>query len=220
MAQGEWDTGTWDAALWDSLPVTGNTGTGSAGTLGVSAGEAITGVSATAAAGTESPSITVAISGVQATGSVGSEGETITLTLSGNGATGAAGNVSLSFISALIGTEAIGSAGTVIAVVPPIIIIDDTHDGDYKKKKYADERATKERRKAELVDLYERIVEGRPEVAEKIVAPFVKTKAQGQQTAPLVRQIDFDKLMRDIKKVEDLYKEHLAMDDEEVLSLL
>jgi hypothetical protein len=220
MAQGEWDTGTWDAALWDSLPVTGNTGTGSAGTLGVSAGEAITGVSATAAAGTESPSITVAISGVQATGSVGSEGETITLTLSGNGATGAAGNVSLSFISALIGTEAIGSAGTVIAVVPPIIIIDDTHDGDYKKKKYADERATKERRKAELVDLYERIVEGRPEVAEKIVAPFVKTKAQGQQTAPLVRQIDFDKLMRDITKVEALYKEHLAMDDEEVLSLL
>ena len=220
MAQGAWDTGTWDAALWDSLPVTGNTGTGSAGTLGVSAGEAITGVSATAAAGTESPSITVAISGVQATGSVGSEGETITLTLSGNGATGAAGNVSLSFISALIGTEAIGSAGTVIAVVPPIIIIDDTHDGDYKKKKYADERATKERRKAELVDLYERIVEGRPEVAEKIVAPFVKTKAQGQQTAPLVRQIDFDKLMRDITKVEALYKEHLAMDDEEVLSLL
>ena len=220
MAQGEWDTGTWDAALWDSLPVTGNTGTGSAGTLGVSAGEAITGVSATAAAGTESPSITVAISGVQATGSVGSEGETITLTLSGNGATGAAGNVSLSFISALIGTEAIGSAGTVIAVVPPIIIIDDTHDGDYKKKKYADERATKERRKAELVDLYERIVEGRPEVAEKIVAPFVKTKAQGQQTAPLVRQIDFDKLMRDITKVEALYKEHLAMDDEEVLSLV
>jgi hypothetical protein len=71
-----------------------------------------------------------------------------------------------------------------------------------------------------IIDLYERIVEGRPEVAEKIVAPFVKTKAQGQQTAPLVRQIDFDKLMRDITKVEDLYKEHIEMDDEEVLSLL
>ena len=52
------------------------------------------------------------------------------------------------------------------------------------------------------------------------MAPYVKTKAQGQKTAPLVRQIDFDKLMRDITKVEALYKEHLEMDDEEVLALL
>jgi hypothetical protein len=178
--QGPWDTGTWDDALWDSLPVTGNSATGSVGSLGVAVAVALSGAVGTGAVGTVSPSITIAIGGVQATGAV----------------------------------------GDVTPVVPPIIIIDDTHDGDYKKKKYAEERATKERRKAELVDLYERIVEGRPEVAEKIVAPFVKTKAQGQQTAPLVRQIDFDKLMRDISKVEALYKEHLEMDDEEVLSLL
>jgi hypothetical protein len=153
--------------------------------------EAITGVSATAAAGTESPSITIAISGVQATGSVGSEGETITLALSGNGATGAAGNVSLSVSPALTGAEAIGSAGTVIAVVPPIIIIDDTHDGDYKKKKWAEERNKKEKRKQEIIDLYERIVEGKPQVAEEIVAPYVKTKAQGQETAPTVKSNRF-----------------------------
>lgn len=200
MAQGAWDTGTWDAALWDSLPVTSVAGTGSPGT------------------GT--PRITIAISGVQATGSVGSENETITLALSGNGATGAAGNVSLSFSLASTGTEAIGSAGTVIAVVPPIIIIDDTHDGDYKGKKFAEEREKKEKRKRELIDLYERVVEGRPEVAAQIVEPYVKTKARGQESAPLVKQLDFDKLMRDIAKVEALYAEHIEMDDEEVLALL
>jgi hypothetical protein len=200
MAQGAWDTGTWDAALWDSLPVTGNTGTGSAGTLGVSAAEAITGVNATAAAGTESPSITIAISGVQATGSVNGEGDSIMVAISG--------------------AEAIGSVGTVIAVVPPIIIIDDTHDGDYKGKKFAEEREKKEKRKRDLIDLYERVVEGRPEVAAQIVEPYVKTKARGQESAPLIKQVDFDKLMRDIAKVEALYAEHIEMDDEEVLALL
>ena len=168
--------------------------------MGVAVAVALSGVVETGAVGTVSPTHTIAITGVQATGEVGNQSVNITVAISGVAATGDAGNVT--------------------PVVPPIIIIDDTHDGDYKKKKYAEERATKERRKAELVDLYERIVEGRPEVAEKIVAPFVKTKAQGQQTAPLVRQIDFDKLMRDITRVEALYKEHLEMDDEEVLSLL
>ena len=198
--QGPWDTGTWDDALWDSLPVTGNAATGSVGNLGVAVAVALSGVVGTSAVGTVSPTHTIAITGVQATGEVGNQSVNVTVAISGVAATGDAGNVT--------------------PVVPPIIIIDDTHDGDYKKKKYAEERATKERRKTELVDLYERIVEGRPEVAEKIVAPFVKTKAQGQQTAPLVRQIDFDKLMRDITRVEALYKEHLEMDDEEVLSLL
>ena len=198
--QGPWDTGTWDDALWDSLPVTGNAATGSVGNLGVAVAVALSGVVGTSAVGTVSPTHTIAITSVQATGEVGNQSVNVTVAISGVAATGDAGNVT--------------------PVVPPIIIIDDTHDGDYKKKKYAEERATKERRKTELVDLYERIVEGRPEVAEKIVAPFVKTKAQGQQTAPLVRQIDFDKLMRDITRVEALYKEHLEMDDEEVLSLL
>ena len=106
------------------------------------------------------------------------------------------------------------------ATAPPIIIIDDTHDGDYKKKKWAEERSKKEKRKQEIINLYERIVEGKPQVAEEIVAPYVKTKARGQETAPTVKQIDFDKLMRDIAKVEALWTEHIEMDDEEVLALL
>ena len=93
-------------------------------------------------------------------------------------------------------------------------------DGDYKKKKWAEERSKKEKRKQEIINLYERIVEGKPQVAEEIVAPYVKTKARGQETAPTVKQIDFDKLMRDIAKVEALWTEHIEMDDEEVLALL
>ena len=200
MAQGPWGTGTWDAALWDSLPVTGNTGTGSAGSLGVTRSETLSGMAGTSASGAVSPTITIALTGVSATGSVG--------------------NVNPSATASLTGSEATGVAGNVTVYAPPIIIIDDTHDGDYKKRKWAEERATKEKRKAEIIDLYERIVEGKPEAAAEIVAPYVKTKAQGQKTAPLVRQIDFDKLMRDITKVEALYKEHLEMDDEEVLALL
>ena len=219
MAQGAWDSGTWDDALWDSLPITGNTGTGSAGNLGIAVDQTLTGASATGAAGTPSPGITIAITGVQATGAVGNESETITLALSGAQATGAAGSVSLAAGVAITGVEATGSPGTVIAYIPPIFI-DDTHDGDYKKKRWAEERAKKEKRKQEIINIYEQIVEGKPEVAEEIVAPYIKTKARGQQTAATVQQIDFDKLMRDIAKVEALYIEHIEMDDEEVLALL
>jgi hypothetical protein len=220
MAQGPWGTGTWDAALWDSLPVTGNTGTGSAGSLGVTSSETLSGVAGTGASGAVSPTITIALTGVQATGAVGNQGVSITIALTGVSATGSVGNVNPSATASLTGSEATGVAGNVTVYAPPIIIIDDTHDGDYKKRKWAEERAIKEKRKAEIIDLYERIVEGKPEAAAEIVAPYVKTKAQGQKTAPLVRQIDFDKLMRDITKVEALYKEHLEMDDEEVLALL
>jgi len=160
------------------------------------------------------------VTGVVGTGSAGNEGVTVTVALSGAAATAAVGNVSLVATAALVGVDATGSVGTVTYYVPPIIIIDDTHDGDYKKKRWADEREKKEKRKREIIDLYERIVEGKPEIAEEIVAPFVKTKARGQQTAPTARQIDFDKLMRDISRVEALLTEHIEMDDEEVLALL
>ena len=141
------------------------------------------------------------------------------LPVTGNAGTGGVGTLGLSISIALGGVEATGSAGTVTPYIPPIFI-DDTHDGDYKGKRFAEEREKKEKRKKELIDLYERVVEGRPEVAAQIVEPYVKTKARGQESAPLVKQVDFDKLMRDIAKVEALYAEHIEMDDEEVLALL
>ena len=126
MAQGAWDSGTWDDALWDSLPITGNTGTGSAGNLGIAVDQTLTGASATGAAGTQSPGITIAITGVQATGAVGNESETITLALSGAQATGAAGSVSLAAGVAITGVEATGSPGTVIAYIPPSLLMTPT----------------------------------------------------------------------------------------------
>lgn len=145
------------------------------------------------------------------------------LPVTGNAGTGNVGNLGLEITLALGGVEATGSAGTVTPYVTPYvppIFIDDTHDGDYKGKRFAEEREKKEKRKRELINLYERVVEGRPEVAAQIVEPYVKTKARGQESAPLVKQVDFDKLMRDIAKVEALYAEHIEMDDEEVLALL
>jgi prophage tail gpP-like protein len=50
-------------------------------------------------------------------------------------------HVNPSATASLTGSEATGVAGNVTVYAPPIIIIDDTHDGDYKKRKWAEERA-------------------------------------------------------------------------------
>jgi hypothetical protein len=68
-------------------------------------------------------------------GPVGTEGDSLTIALTGVQATGQVGTVSHGGISFdLTGVEATGAAGNVIYVPAPIIIVDDTHDGDYHKK--------------------------------------------------------------------------------------
>mgnify|MGYP007004495645 CR=1 FL=1 len=94
------------------------------------------------------------------------------------------------------------------------IIVDDTHDGEYRKKRFAKERADKKRRKEEIIYAFERIVEGRPDIAREIAAPFLETRAS---TLPA---IDYGKMMKDLDKIETIWKLHLELDDEEVLTLL
>lgn len=194
MPGGAWGTGTWDSAQWDSLPVTGNAATGGVGSLGLSDTRTTSGVSATGAVGTAASTVTLAIAGVQAQGQVGSEGEAESFPISGVVAT--------------------GQVGTVTPSVRPILL-DDTHDGDRQKKRFAKEVEEKERRKRQLIATYEDLLESKPEVAAQIVAPFVlKTP---KKTAPAV---DFEGLLADLNRVEALYREHQEMDDEEVLLLL
>ncbi len=90
----------------------------------------------------------------------------------------------------------------------------DTHDGDYLKKKFAKEVADAARRKAEIVYAFERIVEGRPEAAAEIAAPFMETRAA---TLPA---IDYDRMLADLDRVQRIRDLHLELDDEDVLALI
>jgi len=225
MAQGPWDTGTWDDALWDSLPITGNAATGSPGSVGVGARTvALTGVQATGAVGTVAPSITIALTGVQATGQVGTEGESLTIALTGVEATGQVGTVSHGGISfALTGVEATGTAGNVIYVPAPIIVVDDTHDGDYHKKlkkQFDKENQRLKRKRDDVIAAYERIVEGKPDLAKELTAGFeVKAKSSKKDDKSLPN-IDFDKLINNLDRTERLWNEYLEMEDEDLMVLL
>ena len=196
MAQGAWDTGTWDDALWDSLPVTGNSATGSPGNVGAT--------------------VTIALSGVQATGSVGTESVSTTVPVTGTSATGAAGTVGLVITVSLSGNNATGEVGTVTVVPQPIIVIDDTHDGRRFKEQLERERKLRAKKKQAILDAFERIVEGRPEIAEEIAAPYVVTRPKAK-SAPT---INYDALFADLDRVQRIWDTHLEMDDEDVLTLL
>lgn len=220
MAQGAWDTGTWDAALWDSLPVTGNSATGSPGNVGVAATIPITGTGATTAVGTVGATVTISLSGVQATGSVGTETVSTTVPVTGTAATGAAGTVGLVITISLSGNDATGSVGTVTpSAPPPIVIIDDTHDGRRFKEQLERERKLRAKKKQAILDAFERIVEGRPEIAEEIAAPYVVTRPKAK-SAPTGPTINYDALFADLDRVQRIWDTHLEMDDEDVLTLL
>ena len=110
--------------------------------------------------------------------------------------------------------------GTVGGVVPVIEI--DMHDGDKKRKKrLAEESAKAKKRRDEVVALFEHLVEGKPLVAEEIAAPYVKEATISElKSIDFINTIDFDALMADLAKVQQIYDAYIEMDDEEVLALL
>lgn len=107
-----------------------------------------------------------------------------------------------------------------VAIPPTPIVVVDTHDGDEKRKKrYAEENAAKERKKAELKAIYEELVEGKPRIAEEIVAPYMVV-TEDVKAATVTPVIDYDKLLTSLDTVQKLYREYQELDDEEVLLLL
>lgn len=110
--------------------------------------------------------------------------------------------------------------GTVGGVVPVIEI--DMHDGDKKRKKrLAEESAKAKKRRDEVVALFEHLVEGKPLVAEEIAAPYIKEATISElKSIDFINTIDFDALMADLARVQQIYDAYIEMDDEEVLALL
>lgn len=214
MAKGPWNTGTWDDAEWDSLPVTSVTGTGGVGNLGTSQSVTLTGDSATGETGSLGASITAGLTGVSAVGVVGDETDSVEVALVGVGATGETGSVEHQKSVALSGVEAAGGTGTLTATVEPVILAELSHDGDkHRQKKWDEEKAQREKRKEELIKVYEQLHETRPEVVERIVKPHLTVNIE-QPT------VNWDALLGDLDRVERLMREHQEMDDEEVLLLL
>lgn len=98
-----------------------------------------------------------------------------------------------------------------------IILVDnDTHDGKYLKKQFDEEKRRYDQRRKDIIAAYERVVEGKPDVAEEIVRPFVKAATE-KVSSP---QIDFDRLLANIDEVERLWATFLEMDDEDILVMM
>lgn len=112
-------------------------------------------------------------------------------------------------------------AFTGVVQVAPVILMD-MHDGDNKRKKQREKEAAKtKKRRDEVVALFEHLVEGKPLVAEEIAAPFIKQATISElNSAEFVKTVDFDALMADLAKVQQIYDAYIEMDDEEVLALL
>jgi hypothetical protein len=179
---------------------------------------ALTGVLATGNAGNNNPSKSAELTNVNALGVVGSVGQSISLTLSSVSAVGQVGTVTVftpNVTVALSGVSATGQPGSVLAVNPLPIIDFDTHDGDKLKDRFAREKALQEKRRKEVLALYERIVEGKEDIPEVVEPLKYITKQQ-----ILTSNLNFDKLIADLKNAEQIWHQHVENDDEEILLLL
>ena len=109
-------------------------------------------------------------------------------------------------------------AFTGVVQVAPIVVVD-THDGGPKRRKQEADKQKK--RRAEVVALFEHLVEGKPLIAEVIAAPFIKQATISELNAvDFVKTVDFDALIADLSRVQQIYDAYIEMDDEEVLALL
>ena len=102
----------------------------------------------------------------------------------------------------------------------PVILMD-MHDGGKKRKAFTDklnkEAQENKRKRDYLIDIYERVVEGKQD------APIIQEIANDYQkidTISNLNSIDFDALMQDLNKVQQIFDAYIELDDEEVLALL
>jgi len=159
--------------------------------------------------------VIVALTGVIAVGAVGNQGDSEIADVTSVTATGSVGSVTQAINITLSGVSANGQPGSV-EVFNPLPIIDiDTHDGDKLKDRFAREKALREKRRKEVLALYERIVEGKEDIPEVVEPLKYITKQQ-----ILTSNLNFDKLIADLKNAEQIWIQHVENDDEEILLLL
>ena len=96
------------------------------------------------------------------------------------------------------------------------ILVIDGHDGVDLREKFKEEMAARDKKRAELVKIYEQIAEHRPAVQE-IVKEFAQETASQVIPSP---SINFDKLLESLNAVQSLHDEYAEHDDEEALVML
>lgn len=106
--------------------------------------------------------------------------------------------------------------------VGPVIVDADTHDGRRQKRRFDREAEACARRKAQIIEAYERLAEGKPAIARELTRPFAKlTLVEKSEAVPRVApKIDFDRLMASLDHAERLWQAFLDLDDEDVLRLM
>jgi hypothetical protein len=152
----------------------------------------------------EAADVFLATGSVLVSGSLSANEAADVFAASGSVSSGVSGSM-----AATEGADTFAASGTVSGIIGV-----DTHDGFDTKKKFKKEVDDKERRKRQLVDIYEELVEARPAIAAEIVAPFAQRIPSGE------RNINFDALLADLDRVQSLYREMQEVDDEDVLLLL
>ena len=104
------------------------------------------------------------------------------------------------------------------SVPPPIIIV--TTGGYDDKKRFKKEIDRRFKNKNEIIRAFERIIEGKPDVVEEIITPFLTEPFTFVETLSTASNIDYDKLLLDIDRVERIWQHFIELDDEDVLTLL
>jgi hypothetical protein len=162
------------------------------------------------------------------------------LTLSGDASTGVAGDLTVTLGGIALSADATVATATPVtadltatlgalslsadATSGAIIIIDDTHDGDYLGKRLRKERKAVAARRQRVLDLYEQIVEGKhpqPEVVALVEAAGISNP----DSIIYAPAIELTGLIKTLERAQQL-AERLAVeaaieaDDEEVLLLL
>lgn len=134
-------------------------------------------------------------------------------------------------IAAVI-TNGIGPGGSVpylltvgFGPTPAPVIFDDSHDPGLRKRhrqereRIAAEDAKRHGRRAQVIEAYERIVEGKPELAAELAREFSVPRPTPQfLSAP--PPMDFTRLAADIDAVQRLMDALLELDDEDILYLM
>ena len=201
MAKGAWDTGTWDAAEWDSLPVMGNAGTGSSGSVTVNVSKTITQNSSTGSVGTvtvAAPVTAVSLSGNSVTGSTGNVTfrlSDVTVNISAISATGSVGNITFQPANVTVGISGNSAAADVGSVTfsRPEVMLGGHFGFDERDEKWAKEKQLKNERRTKLkTALFGLPIDERKLITSK---PFETINFAAQTP------VNYDQLMQQINNI-------------------
>lgn len=217
-----------------TVALSGVFGTGQVGSVSPAFTLSPSGVSGTGQVGDVAPS--QGLSGVQATGAVGSVSVAFSIPLTGVQGTGQVGTVTPSITGdltfAITGVAATGQVGSVS--VPSDAL--DGHDPGIspselkrlrkrlreqeqeRQEEFARTVEKRAARRAQIIDAFETIVEGKPEIPEVIANAIVEQIENKEAQQP--DKFDFQELVRSAEKLQALLDEYIERDDEEVLMLL